>query len=37
MKIYNVKTQQDYDSLMSELEVKGYEWLSGYKPTEYDY
>lgn len=37
MKIYHVKTQQAYDELMSELEGKGYEWLSGYKPTEYNY
>lgn len=37
MKVYHVETQQGYDSLMSELEEKGYEWLSGYKPTEYNY
>lgn len=33
MKIYHAKTQADYDSLMIELEEKGYNWLSGYKPT----
>ena len=37
MKIYNTPTQEDYDALMSELEVKGYKWLSGYEPTEYSY
>ena len=37
MKIYNTKTQADYDALMSELEVKGYKWLSGNKPTEFNY
>lgn len=37
MKIYHVETQQAYDALMSELEVKGYKWLSGYEPTEYNY
>ena len=33
MKIYNTPTQEDYDALMSELEVKGHKWLSGYKPS----
>lgn len=33
MKVYHVETQQDYDALMSELEEKGYKWLSGHKPT----
>ena len=28
MKIYHVKTQADYDALMSELEEKGCEWRS---------
>ena len=37
MKIYHVETQQSYDELMSELEVKGYEWHSGYKPTYSNY
>ena len=27
MKIYHVETQEAYDTLMSELEVKGYKWL----------
>ena len=33
MKIYNTKTQSDYDSLMSDLESKGYKWISRKKPT----
>ena len=33
MKIYHVETQQAYDELMSELEEKGYKWLSWKKPT----
>ena len=37
MKIYNTPTQEDYDALMSELEVKGHKWLSGYKPTSKNY
>ena len=37
MKVYHVETQQDYDVLMIELEDKGYKWLSGYEPTEYNY
>ena len=37
MKIYHVETQQDYDALMSELEEKGYKWLSGRKPTSKNY
>ena len=37
MKIYHVETQQSYDELMSELEVKGYKWLSGRKPTSKNY
>ena len=37
MKIYHVERQRYYDALMSELEEKGYEWFSGYKPTEYNY
>ena len=37
MKVYHVETQQVYDALMSELEEKGCKWLSGYKPTEYNY
>ena len=27
MKVYHVKTKEDYDALMSELKVKGYKWL----------
>ena len=37
MKVYHVETKGDYNSLMSELEEKGYKWLSGYKPTEKNY
>ena len=37
MKIYHVETQEDYDALMSELEVKGYKWLSGHEPTKKNY
>ena len=37
MKIYHVETQQDYDALMVELEVKGYKWLSGHKLTHLRY
>lgn len=32
-KIYHVKTQDDYDALMVELEGKGYKWGSGNFPT----
>ena len=37
MEIYHVETQQAYDTLMSELEVKGYKWISGRKPTGFNY
>ena len=37
MKIYHVKTQESYDTFMSELEVKGYKWISGRKPTGFNY
>lgn len=37
MKLYHTETQVDYDTLMIELEEKGYKWLSGHKPTEYNY
>ena len=37
MKIYHVETQQAYDELMSELEVKGYKWLSRREPTSKNY
>ena len=37
MKIYHTETQVDYDALMVELEVKGYKWLSGHKPTHFKY
>ena len=36
MKIYRTRTQEDYNSLMSELEEQGFRWGSvlGKKPTE---
>ena len=37
MRIYNTKTQSDYDSLMLELEEQGFKWLSGDKPTCFGY
>ena len=37
MIIYNTKTIEDYNSLMIELESKGYKWLSGDKPTHFRY
>lgn len=37
MKIYHTATQEDYNALMVELEEKGHRWLSGHKPTEFDY
>ena len=37
MKIYNTKTQEAYDSLMIELEEKGFEWYSGHNPTHFKY
>lgn len=37
MTIYHVETQEDYNALMVELEVKGYKWLSGHEPTAFNY
>ena len=37
MKIYRTATREDYDSLMTDLEGKGCEWMSGEKPTQMDY
>lgn len=37
MKIYHTETQKDYDALMVELEAQGCEWLSGNKPTSWNY
>ena len=37
MKIYCTRTQEDYNSLMLELEKQGYKWLSGRKPTDFRY
>ena len=37
MIIYNTKTLEDYNTLMIELESKGYKWLNGDKPTSKDY
>ena len=33
MKIYHVKTQEDYDALMEELELRGILWIDGTFPT----
>lgn len=33
MKIYHTKTQEDYDALMKELELRGILWIAGGKPT----
>lgn len=35
MKLYHVKTQEDYDALMVNLEEEGYRWNDKEKPTEY--
>ena len=37
MKNYLTATQEAYDELMSELEEKGYKWLSGREPTAFNY
>ena len=37
MAIYHTATQEDYNSLMVELEKQGYKWRSGYKPTSKNY
>ena len=37
MKIYNTKTQSNYDVLMIELEERGFEWFTGQKPTYFRY
>ena len=37
MKIYNTKTQTDYDALMIELEAEGYKWSDDEMPTEQSY
>ena len=37
MKVYHVGTKEAYDALMIELEEKGYKWLSGREPTEFNY
>ncbi|EMF0202723.1 hypothetical protein NXK88_001954 [Enterococcus hirae] len=36
-KYYRVKTQEAYDGLMSFLEVQGFRWASGDKPTGLNY
>ena len=36
MKIYHVETQEAYDELMSELEVKGCKWIDGEKLIVFD-
>ena len=37
MKIYHIRTLEDYDALMVELEEKGCKWRNGRKPTYYRY
>ena len=37
MKIYNTRTQSDYDALMTELEEQGFNWINRKKPTYYNY
>ena len=37
MRIYCTRTQEDYNSLMVELEKQGLEWFGKYKPTSQDY
>ena len=37
MTIYHTETEEDYNSLMVELEKQGHEWLSGHKPTHFRY
>ena len=37
MTIYHTETQEDYNSLMVELEKQGYKWLSGHEPTSKNY
>ena len=37
MKIYRTRTQEDYNSLMVELEKQGFIWDSGHKPTHFKY
>ena len=37
MKIYHTATQEDYNTLMIELEEKGHRWLSRCKPTSKNY
>ena len=36
MKLYNAKTREDYNALMSELESKGIKWSNVLKPYEFD-
>ena len=37
MTIYHTETQEDYNSLMVELEKQGFKWLSRHKPTHFKY
>ena len=37
MTTYHTETEEDYNSLMVEFEIKGFKWLSGHKPTSKDY
>ena len=35
--VYRTRTQEEYDWLMEKLEKDGFEWSSGYLPTEVNY
>lgn len=37
MTIYHTRTQEDYNSLMVELEKQGFIWDSGHNPTRFKY
>ena len=37
MTIYHTATEEDYNSLMVDLEKQGFIWLSGHKPTSKNY
>ena len=36
MELYHTQTREDYNALMDDLDKKGFEWLSGHKPHEFD-
>ena len=37
MTIYHTETEEDYNSLMVELEKQGFRWYSGHNPTHLKY